>query len=58
MFVLYYKKPHAIHDGKSGYVMTWRGKQIAMCKDRKPLQDYIDAQGVRKDLYYIEEFLE
>lgn len=55
MFILIWKKPTAIHDGKSGYVMTWRGKQLAMCADAAPLQAWIDQQE-NPDSYYIEEY--
>lgn len=55
MFVLYWKKPTPIFSGKTGYIMSWRGKQLAMCADRKPLDDYINQQE-RPDTFYIEEF--
>ena len=55
MYILYYKKHVAIHEGKSGYVMTWRGQQIAMCEEKEPLQAYIDAHKTTKGDYFIEE---
>ena len=55
MYILYYKKPTAIHEGKSGYVMTWRAQQIAMCEEEAPLKAYIIAHEATKDKYYIEE---
>lgn len=48
MFVLCYKNPIAIHEGKSGYVMTWREKQLAICEEKKPLQDIIDGYEKRE----------
>ena len=33
---------------------TYRNKQIAMCEERQPLQDYIDRQK-DKDRYFIEK---
>lgn len=56
MFMLYYKKPVAIHEGKSGYVKTWRGQQIAMCEEKEPLQKYINSHKTTKSDYYIEEW--
>ena len=56
MFILYYKQLHIVKEPmtKNCTCQTYRGKQIAMCKDKKPLQDYIDKQK-DKDRFYIEE---
>lgn len=54
MYILYQKMPYADKSGKSGYVMTWRGKQIAMCAEREPLEKWIKAQNDPKK-YYIEK---
>lgn len=57
MYVLFWKEPTAIHSGKSGYVMSWRGKQVAICAEEKPLQDWIGRQDKsQQDKFYIEEF--
>ena len=56
MFVLFKKQPVALHSEKSGYVMTWRGKQLALCESRGPLESWISEQGPRADNYYIEEY--
>lgn len=57
MYVLFWKKPTPIFSGKTGYIMTWRGKQIAMCEEKRPLQEWIIRHGKnRQDDYYIEEF--
>ena len=55
MFVLYYKELYIVKEPmrKNCTCQSWRGKQIAMCKEEKPLQDYIDKQA-NKDKYYIE----
>ena len=55
MYVLFWKEPKAIHDGKSGYVMSWRGKQLAMCEGEKPLAEWISRQRCPEN-YYIERF--
>lgn len=53
MFVLCWKKPVAIREGKSGYVMTWREKQLAISEDKAALQKIIDGyeKSVQELLY-------
>lgn len=55
MFALYYKELHIIQEplAKNRTCQTWRGKQLAICEEEKPLQDYIDKQKDREK-YYIE----
>lgn len=57
MYVLFYKELYIIPEPltKNRTCQTWRGKQIAMCKEEKPLQDFIDKQE-HKENYYIEKF--
>lgn len=56
MYILYYKELHIVKEPmlKNSTCQTFRGKQLAMCEDIKPLQDYINQQ---KDpsRYYIEK---
>lgn len=56
MYILYYKQLHIIKEPttKNRTHQTYRGKQIAMCEDKKLLQDYVDKQK-DKDRYYIEK---
>ena len=56
MYVLYYKEPYIVKEPmrKNCTCQSWRGKQLAMCEEEKPLQDYIDKQSRPKD-YYIEK---
>lgn len=56
MYFLYYKELYIVPESltKNRTCQSWRGKQIAMCKDEKPLQDYIDKQK-DKDRYYIQK---
>lgn len=56
MYILYYKEPYVVKEAltKNRTCQTWRGKQIAMCESREPLQAWINRQK-RKDLYYIEK---
>lgn len=56
MYMLYWKKPTPVFNGKTGYVMTWRGQHLAMCAERKPLEDMIERQSERPDRFYIEEW--
>lgn len=56
MFVLYYKERYIVKEPmrKNCTCQSWRGKQLAMCEEEKPLQDYINKQKHPKD-YYIEK---
>lgn len=56
MYILYYKQLHIVKEPmlKNCTCQTYRGKQVAMCEDEKPLQDYINKQP-DKDRYYIEK---
>lgn len=56
MYALYYKQFHIVKEQlrKNCTHQTWRGKQIAICEEKEPLQDYIDRQKY-KDRYYIEK---
>ena len=55
MFVLHYKFPKVVREGKSGYYMGYTWKQYAMCEEREPLQEIIDTQK-HPDEWKIEEF--
>ena len=56
MYILYFKETYIVPEPltKNRTCQSWRGKQIAMCEDEKPLQEYIDKQK-NKDKYYIEK---
>ena len=56
MYILYYKQLYIVPEPltKNRTHQTWRGKQIAMCEDKEPLQEYIDNQK-DKDMFYIEK---
>ena len=56
MFALYYKELYIVKEQftKNRTCQTWRSKQIAICEEKEPLQDYIDKQK-NKDRYYIEK---
>lgn len=56
MYILYRKQLHIVQEPmtKNRTCQTWRGKQIAMCEDKEPLQEYVDRQ-LDKDRYYIEK---
>lgn len=56
MFALYYKELYIIKEPltKNCTCQTWQGKQLAICEEREPLQDYINKQK-DKDKYYIEK---
>lgn len=56
MYILYYKELHIVKEAmtKNRTCQTYRNKQIAMCEEEKPLQDYIDKQK-DKDRYFIEK---
>ena len=56
MYILYYKELYIIKEPltKNRTYQTWRGKQLAMCEEKQPLQDYINNQN-NPDKYYIEK---
>lgn len=56
MYALYYKELYIIPEPitKNRTCQTWRGKQIALCKEREPLENYIQNQK-SKERYYIEK---
>lgn len=56
MYILYRKESYIIREPltKNRTCQSWRGKQVAMCERRKPLQDFIDSQK-DKGRYYIEK---
>lgn len=55
MFVLSVKYPVAINVGKIDYNLVYRWKQIAMCENIEPLQEYIKKQA-HPDDFRIEEY--
>lgn len=56
MFALYYKELYITKEPltKNRTCQTWRGKQLAICEEIEPLQNYINSQK-DKDKYYIEK---
>lgn len=54
-FVLEYRYPVAINVDRIDYNMVYRWEQIAICQDRKPLQDWINKQETPDD-YRIDEY--
>lgn len=56
MYILYYKQLHIVKEPmrQNCTCQSWRGKQLAMCKEKEPLQEYIDKQK-DKNMYYIEK---
>lgn len=56
MFALYYKEFYIIPDPmiKNRTCQTTRNKQIAICEDKKPLDDYISKQK-DKNKYFVEK---
>lgn len=56
MYILYFKQLHIVKEPmtQNCTCQTYRNKQIAMCEEEKPLQDYIDSQKY-KDRYFIEK---
>lgn len=57
MYILYYKELYIVKEEltPNRTCQTWRGKQIAMCEQEKPLQDWIDKQPEQyRNKYYIE----
>ena len=55
MYILYYKQLHIVKEPmrQNCTCQSYRGKQLAMCEEEKPLRDYIERQR-DKDRYYIE----
>lgn len=57
MYILCYKELYIVKEEltKNRTCQTWRGKQLAMCAEKQPLQDWIDKQPQNiRNLYYIE----
>lgn len=56
MYILYYKELYIVKEPmrKNCTCQTYRNKQIAMCEEEKPLQDYIDRQK-NKNRFFIEK---
>ena len=57
MFYLYYKEPYMVKEPltKNRTHQTYRLKNVAICEDREPLQEYIDGLPKnRQHLYVIE----
>ena len=56
MYILYYKGLYIVKEPmrKNCTCQTYRNKQIAMCEEEKPLQDYIDRQR-NKNRFFIEK---
>ena len=56
MYALYYKQLHIVKEPmtKNCTCQTYRGKQLAICENKEPLQEYIDKQK-DKSRYYIEQ---
>lgn len=58
MFVLYWKEFYIVKEPlrKNCTYQTWRGKQVAMCNEKEPLEEYIKQQPEQyQRQYYIEE---
>lgn len=57
MYILYHKEFYIVQEEiiKNRTHQTWRGKQLMMCEEKQPLQDWIDKQPKKyRDDYYIE----
>lgn len=56
MYILYHKELYVVKEEltRNRTCQSWRGKQLAMCKDMEPLQEYINAQR-DPERYYIEK---
>jgi len=56
MYILYYKELYIVKEAltKNRCCQTYRNKQLAMCEDSAPLQEYINKQR-DKSRYFIEE---
>ena len=56
MYALYYKELHIIKEPmtKNCTCQTYRNKQLAICEEKEPLQEYINNQK-QKDRYFIEK---
>ena len=55
MYALYYKELYIVNEPmrKNRTCQSWRGKQLAICEEKEPLQEYIDKQK-DSSRYYIE----
>lgn len=56
MYILYYKELHIVKEPmlKNCTCQTYRSKQLAMCEEKEPLQEYINNQ-IDPSRYYIEK---
>lgn len=56
MYALYYKELYITKEPltKNRTCQTWRGKQLAICEAKEPLQDYINNQK-HPEKFYIEK---
>ena len=56
MYALYFKELHITKEPitKNRTCQTYRNKQLAICEEKEPLQQYIDNQK-QKDRYFIEK---
>lgn len=52
MYALYYKELYIIPEPmtKNRTCQTWRGKQIAICEEEKPLQEFIKKSGTTRKI--------
>lgn len=53
VYVLYHKELHIVPEEltKNRTCQTWRGRQIAMCAEREPLEKYAQDVFPRGDWY-------
>ena len=44
MYILYHKQSYIVKEplAKNRTCQTWRRKQIAMCEDKEPLEEWIE----------------
>lgn len=56
MYILYYKELYIVKESltKNRTCQTYRGKQVAMCEEKEPLENMI-ANSNHPERYYIEE---
>lgn len=56
MYALYYRELYIIKEPltENRTCQTWRGKQLAICEEKEPLQEYINNQK-RPEKFYIEK---
>lgn len=56
MYILYCKELYIVKEAltKNRICQSWRGRQIAMCAEKEPLEKYINSQP-HPEKYYIEK---